>query len=121
MKTSVAIIGGGIAGLSAARELARHGVLVTVLEAKDRLGGRIHTRFVGSSPVELGAEFIHERSKPLLGGIRRAGLALQPVTDQHHIFRSGKTKPAALWERMDCLIKRIDARKPDTSFFRPAY
>ncbi len=37
------VLGGGVAGLGAARELARHGVVVTVIETKERLGGRIHT------------------------------------------------------------------------------
>ena|SRR2546425_12984645 len=39
----VAIIGAGMAGLSAARDLARVGLDVVVLEARDRVGGRIHT------------------------------------------------------------------------------
>ena len=43
MKKSVLIIGGGIAGLSAASALLRLGCKVTVLEAKGRLGGRIYT------------------------------------------------------------------------------
>jgi monoamine oxidase len=39
----VLIVGGGIAGLSAATRLKEHGVPVLVLEGRDRLGGRIHT------------------------------------------------------------------------------
>ena len=58
---SVIIIGGGAAGLMAAYELSKHKLPVTVLEAKDRLGGRIHTINDSSfsQPIELGAEFIH--------------------------------------------------------------
>jgi monoamine oxidase len=43
MKKSALIIGGGIAGLAAARKLACSGTAVTLLEAKERCGGRIHT------------------------------------------------------------------------------
>jgi monoamine oxidase len=115
MKPTVVIVGGGIAGLSAASELARRGVRVTVLEAKERLGGRIHSLRGGDCPIELGAEFIHGNSKPLLAAIRRAGLELQPVAEHHHILPSG-SRSEDLWERMDGLIKRIDPLKPDSSF-----
>ena len=71
MPKSVIIIGGGIAGLSAANELLRSGCIVTVLEAKKRFGGRMHTIRDGKLPIELGAEFIHGKSKPLLHAILR--------------------------------------------------
>jgi protoporphyrinogen oxidase len=60
----VLIIGAGVAGLAAAYELSRAGVNVIVLEARDRIGGRIYTLHDESSPlpIELGAEFIHGRS-----------------------------------------------------------
>ena len=63
---SAIVIGGGIAGLAAARELARAGVAVTLLEAKERCGGRIHTLRQNDFPVELGAEFVHGLPPELL-------------------------------------------------------
>ncbi len=62
-QSDVIIIGAGIAGLSAARDLTKAGRSVQILEARDRVGGRIHTLFDqrSSLPVELGAEFIHGR------------------------------------------------------------
>ena len=55
----IVVIGGGVAGLSAASSLVRMGCNVTVLEAKKCFGGRIHTVNNGNQPIELGAEFLH--------------------------------------------------------------
>ena len=58
----VAVIGAGVSGLSAARNLADHGLSVIVLEARDRVGGQLYTDHTFSSvPVELGAGLIHGR------------------------------------------------------------
>ena len=60
----VAVIGAGAAGLAAAAELSAHDRTVCVLEARDRIGGRILTRREPdfAVPLELGAEFVHGRS-----------------------------------------------------------
>lgn len=56
----VIIVGAGAAGLAAAGLLMELGVPVLVLEARDRVGGRVHTvRDFAATPTELGAEFIH--------------------------------------------------------------
>jgi len=54
------VLGGGIAGLSAASHLAKNGFKdFKLLEARNRLGGRIATMQMGGSKVELGAHWIH--------------------------------------------------------------
>ena len=59
------IIGAGIAGLAAACDLAKAGEIVTVLEARERIGGRVYTnRTFSPIPVEFGAEFIHGDEAP---------------------------------------------------------
>lgn len=74
----VVVIGAGLAGLSAARTLADAGMAVTVLEARDRLGGRIHTsRLWPDLPMDLGASWIHGRTgNPLEALAQAAGARL---------------------------------------------
>ncbi|NES21736.1 MAG: NAD(P)-binding protein [Symploca sp. SIO3E6] len=55
----VLVIGAGIAGLAAARKLQSQGKTVTVLEGRDRLGGRIFTNRSLGLPIDLGASWIH--------------------------------------------------------------
>lgn len=116
MGKSVIIIGGGIAGLSAASELLQHGCIVTVLEAKNRFGGRIHTIHEGTLPIELGAEFIHGKSKPLLNTIRAAGLSTHEVPDSNQFFEKGKLKSIQIWDTVGKVMNRIKPRGADCSF-----
>lgn len=87
--TDVIIVGAGAAGLMAAYSLAKAGKTVTVLEARSRIGGRIHT-IAGQGftrPVELGAEFIHGNLSVTLGLIKEAGIVITGVDFemwQHH-------------------------------------
>ena len=55
----VIVIGAGIAGLAAANALTAAGVETIVLEARDRIGGRLHTVDVGGSPIDMGGSWIH--------------------------------------------------------------
>jgi len=65
-----------MAGLTAARALAKAGVRVLVLESQSRVGGRILTERIGDQILELGAEFVHGRPPELLALIEEAGLTL---------------------------------------------
>ncbi len=73
----VVVIGAGVAGLAAARDLATAGVETRVLEARGRIGGRIHTVRDGAHPlpVELGAEFV-DVPGPAYDAIRAVGGAV---------------------------------------------
>ena len=61
-RVDVAVVGAGLAGLTAARQLRRAGKTVVVLEARDRVGGRTLTRTVRGVPVDVGGQWI--KTKP---------------------------------------------------------
>jgi monoamine oxidase len=114
-KKSALVIGGGIAGLAAALELSRNKISTTVLEAGNHFGGRIHTLQPNSAPIELGAEFVHGKSKPLLAAIRHAQLATQTIPDKHRLFDAGKFREIKLLDIVSEVLNRIDTRQPDCS------
>jgi len=115
-RTPVIIIGGGIAGLAAAARLAAQGIPATLLEAKARLGGRVHTIYQGSTPIELGAEFIHGQNKALMKTIHEARLSVREVCLRHLLFSEGTLKKQTLFQAIEEVFDAIDLRKPDQSF-----
>ena len=119
-KADVVIIGAGAAGLAAARELTRHGLRVVVLEARDRVGGRIHTiRDTGSAiPIELGAEFVHGGAPITRKLLREGGLPLVDVAgERYQSDRRGFVRLADYWSRLGRILRLLENdRKPDRSF-----
>lgn len=81
-RPSVAIVGGGIAGLTAAYRLAAQGFAVTVFEQSDRVGGKIHTsdQQRAARRFEFGAEYINSDDKKLIVLCDELGVPLQPTT-----------------------------------------
>jgi monoamine oxidase len=73
----VAVVGAGFAGLSAAFRLHGWGIPSVVLEARDRVGGRVLTTHLDNGePAELGAEWIEEHDRAVLGLAEELGLEL---------------------------------------------
>ncbi|MFM2354647.1 MAG: hypothetical protein RLZZ528_383, partial [Pseudomonadota bacterium] len=89
MKTDVVIVGAGFAGLSAARVLHEAGIAVTVLEARDRVGGRTESRLnTLGERVDTGGQFVCDEMPLLMGLIRSLGLPLASPD---------RTAPMRLW------------------------
>jgi monoamine oxidase len=117
-RTDTLIIGAGMAGLTAARALAEAGQQVLVLEARNRIGGRIHTQHVGSEALEFGAEFIHGRSTELWALIEEAGLATYERNGAQLCFEAEELRECGntLEEIFDPLEALEDLPDPDITF-----
>ena len=103
----VAVVGAGLSGLAAARALAREGRSVTVLEARERVGGRIETHsFADGTTTELGATWIGARH----GRVRAlaAELGLETVRDEAHGRPVAVGEPPAAAARLrDRVARRL--------------
>lgn len=92
MNQHIIIVGAGAAGLMAARELSAAGNAVTILEADNRIGGRMqtltHTGF--SKPIEAGAEFVHGKLPLTLQLLDEAGIHYQPIEGKMLRVQNGK-------------------------------
>jgi monoamine oxidase len=96
----VVVIGAGAAGLAAAAELAEAGRSVVVLEARDRIGGRVHTdRGLAGFPVERGAELLQGSGSPSRVLAEAAGLATVPAMGRWggRVVDRGRTRRLLPW------------------------
>ncbi len=95
MSKSVIVIGAGVAGLTAARRLARRGVDVVVLEAADRVGGRMSTDVRDGYRIDRGAQFLSTGYAVVGGLIEEMGLAhrLRAASQWAGVVREGRVRP----------------------------
>src|ERR1041385_144441 len=121
----VIVMGAGIAGLAAADALSKAGIKTTVLEARDRIGGRIHTLYdpTTGAPIELGAEFVHGCPPEIFDTADKAGLEIvetggsfwYSTADGH--FRQNEDEPPgseeSVWDRIE---KWAETSDRDISF-----
>lgn len=116
--TNILIIGAGAAGLMAAYKLVQKGHKVTVLEARDRIGGRIHTIKDHDffKQAELGAEFIHGDLPVTMGLLKEAGIAYVPAGGEMLRYANGTfIRDESFIEHWDLLTEKLRELKEDTS------
>lgn len=114
----VIIIGAGVAGLTAARRLAEGGLRVVVVEARNRVGGRIETvRAPNGAPVDLGAEFIHGVPREVFDLVRSANLEAVEVGGTQWVQVDGKLQRSRdFFSHAKGVLGKMTDYGPDRSF-----
>jgi monoamine oxidase len=116
--TDVIIIGAGIAGLASALALTRAGLKVTVIEARERTGGRIFTLWDDALqlPIELGAEFIHGRPPEIWDLLKELRITPKQVSGENWCLENHQLKPCDFFGEVEELLEKMDDDAPDESF-----
>lgn len=115
--TRVVVVGAGMAGLTTAHALDAAGYDVVVLEARNRIGGRIHTVDVGGVAIDEGAAWLHSTgNNPLVDVARAYGLSTIPddvdgiaraVSTTHGVYSTAEIDAA--FDRSDAFFPRLPA------------
>jgi len=114
--TNIIIIGAGAAGLIAAYLFAKAGKTVTVLEARNRTGGRIHTIYSEgfSTYAELGAEFVHGNLPVTLNLLNEAGIGTTNVDFEMWQYHDGMFKQSKEFvEGWNNFLEKLNQLKQD--------
>jgi monoamine oxidase len=116
--SEILIIGAGATGLMAAYTMAKAGKKVTILEARNRTGGRIHTLDNTSffKHAELGAEFVHGDLPVTLKLFKEAGIKYHPSSGEMWHYNNGRfTKGFEQAGNWELLIQKLNELEQDTS------
>ena len=128
---NIAIIGAGVSGLRCADVLIRSGANVTVYEARNRVGGRLHQQESGGHLMDMGPNWIHgSKGNPIVRLAEKTGTAvMEPVESSASFDSSGQRLPSALaselfesmWSTVLAAFKHSDEHSstidPQTSLY----
>ena len=97
LDVDVCVVGAGYAGLTAARRMTQAGKSVVVLEARERVGGRIWThRLPDGSPVDRGGAWLAPRHEAAFPLAREMGVSTYKTWFRVRTFSSVRARPAAI-------------------------
>jgi monoamine oxidase len=127
----VIVVGAGYAGLTAARKLIKKGLKIKVLEARDRVGGRIFTKYLDENLyIDLGGQWIGPSQDKIIALTQELGIATFPTYNEgkNRMYFQGKTKdyagiipklslPALL--NLDFIIKKLNRLSKTISLSAP--
>ncbi|MDB5223141.1 MAG: FAD-dependent oxidoreductase [Chitinophagaceae bacterium] len=117
-KFDIIIIGAGAAGLMAAKIVSRAKKKVCILEARNRIGGRVHTLIKNgfSKPVEAGAEFIHGKLPVTISLLKEAGIKYYETDGELWQLKNDKLlRRNDFIEHADQLMKKLNELNHDIS------
>ncbi|KAA9135625.1 flavin monoamine oxidase family protein [Microbacterium caowuchunii] len=127
----VIVVGAGAAGLTAANELRKAGLSVAVLEARDRVGGRLWTDVVDGATLEIGGQWVSPDQDALIDTVAELGLETYSryrdgesvyigpdgtrtrfTGDAFPVAESTARVIAGITERLDAMVAEIDPDRP---------
>jgi monoamine oxidase len=114
----IIVVGAGAAGLAAASKLGRSGLSVTILEARNRIGGRMFTQtdLVGHAPIEFGAEFIHGRPPEIWKPLQERNVRIDEVKGDAWCVQDRQLVGCDFFSQVDAILREINDSAPDASF-----
>jgi monoamine oxidase len=118
-KADVIILGAGASGLAAGREILKAGKKVFLIEARNRIGGRIHTLTVPgfSTSLEAGVEFIHGEMPVTQSILKEASISYYASEGNYYTIRNGKfLESENLGPTFSTLFEKAGSLKQDMPF-----
>lgn len=114
----LAIVGGGAAGISAAREARKRGLTAVILEASDRMGGRTYTIDWEGHALDLGATWMHSADRnPVAALAQKLGIAIDRAParwrNQYGNLGYSEEEQAESWKAMEAFAERLRSGPSD--------